>query len=52
MDQQEPPGMRDMLASLVRAALADAVSAGDISLEVVPEVELERPRSSRRRLRA
>jgi arginyl-tRNA synthetase len=44
MDQQEPPGMRDMLASLVRAALADAVSAGDISLEVVPEVELERPR--------
>ncbi|MDO8916097.1 MAG: arginine--tRNA ligase [Coriobacteriia bacterium] len=36
--------MRDLLAGLVRDALADAIAAGDIALAEVPEVFLERPR--------
>jgi arginyl-tRNA synthetase len=36
--------MRDLLATLVRDALADAMAAGDIALTQLPDVALERPR--------
>jgi arginyl-tRNA synthetase len=36
--------VKDLLASLVHDALADAVSSGEVSLATLPEVELERPR--------
>jgi arginyl-tRNA synthetase len=36
--------MKDLLAGLVRDALADAIAAGDIALPELPEVALERPR--------
>jgi arginyl-tRNA synthetase len=36
--------MRDLLATLVRDAIAAGIDAGDIALAVVPEIALERPR--------
>jgi len=36
--------MKELLASLVASALADAVAAGDVDLAELPEVALERPR--------
>ncbi len=38
--------MKELLASLVRAALADAIACGDVSLADVPDVALERPRDA------
>jgi arginyl-tRNA synthetase len=36
--------MRDLLATLVRDAIAAGIDAGDIALAAVPEIALERPR--------
>src|SRR5659263_320854 len=36
--------MKDTLRTLVQDAIRDAIDSGQIALESVPEVELERPR--------
>jgi arginyl-tRNA synthetase len=38
--------VKELLASLVASALADAVAAGEVSLPEVPAIEMERPREA------